>query len=99
MQITSTLTIDSQAIQQICSQFHIEKLALFGSHLTGRATEASDVDLLVRFNKPIGLFILLEAKDAFAELLDKNVDLVTEDFLSPYFKKDVLEHMKIIYEA
>lgn len=93
------LKIDTQAIQKICSQFYIEQLALFGSHLHGNASKTSDVDLLVRFNKPIGLFVLLQAKDAFAELFEKNVDLVTEDFLSPYFKNDVLEHMKIIYEA
>ncbi|MBM3299875.1 MAG: nucleotidyltransferase domain-containing protein [Deltaproteobacteria bacterium] len=37
----------AQIIDRIQGWFHPEKIILFGSHVTGRATEESDVDLLI----------------------------------------------------
>ena len=38
--------------------FSVKSLSLFGSVARDEATEASDVDLLVEFDRPVGLFHL-----------------------------------------
>ena len=36
-------------------KYNVESLAIFGSYARGTASEDSDLDILVRFKKPIGL--------------------------------------------
>jgi len=40
------------------SRYHISSLVLFGSYVQGNATEKSDIDILVDFDRPIGLEIV-----------------------------------------
>ena len=47
---------EKEKIVEICERNDIEFCAVFGSFARGEATEESDIDLLVRFSKPIGLF-------------------------------------------
>ncbi|MEW6669953.1 MAG: nucleotidyltransferase domain-containing protein [Thermodesulfobacteriota bacterium] len=55
------------------------------------AGERSDIDLLVRFEKPIGFFKFVELKDYLSERLGAKVSLVTEDALKPVIKPYVME--------
>ena len=41
---------------ELRQQFGVKSLALFGSVARDEATETSDVDLLVEFERPVGLF-------------------------------------------
>jgi predicted nucleotidyltransferase len=82
---------------------YIDRLAVFGSTVRGEATSKSDLDLLVRL-KPsgkrpkLGLFKLMEIEEALKEKLGREVDLVTEDSLSPYIRPYVEKEQVIIYE-
>ena len=40
-----------QKIASLCQRYNVSKLFVFGSILTSRFNEESDVDLLVTFNK------------------------------------------------
>lgn len=72
-------------------------LGVFGSAARGEDLATSDVDLLVRLGKPMGLdFFALERE--FEEALGRKVDLVTEAGLSKYIRDDVLADLKILYE-
>ncbi len=62
----------------------------FGSIVRGEANESSDVDLLVEFDKPIGLFSYIELQEEFARLVHRPVDLVMRDALKPFIKVYVL---------
>jgi len=44
-----------QQLDYLQTQFHVKKIALFGSFATKAATETSDVDLVIEFDCPIGL--------------------------------------------
>lgn len=57
-------------------------MALFGSYATGTATEASDVDILVEFNRPVG-FEFIDLSIELEILLQKPVDLVTRQAIKP----------------
>ncbi|MBN1167012.1 MAG: nucleotidyltransferase domain-containing protein [Methanospirillaceae archaeon] len=50
------------------TKYHISSLALFGSYVQGKATENSDIDILVDFDRPIGLEIV-DLKDELETIL------------------------------
>jgi hypothetical protein len=82
---------------------YINRLAVFGSTVRGEATSTSDLDLLIRL-KPsdrrpkLGLFKLMEIEEALEKKLGREIDLVTEDSLSPYIRPYVDKEKIIIYE-
>jgi uncharacterized protein len=88
---------EKEKIIEICKRNDISYCALFGSFARGEANENSDVDLLVRFSKPIGWKFYGIAED-LEDALGKKVDLATENMLNKYIRKSVLEDLKIIYE-
>src|SRR5436309_3130639 len=68
---------------ELRQQFGVESLALFGSVARDEATETSDVDLLVAFARPVGLFGLYALQNYLVQLLGCAVDLGTLDSLKP----------------
>ncbi len=53
------------------------KVALFGSQVTGKAREESDIDLLVEFEKGASLLDVLAAEAELSELFGKPVDIMS----------------------
>jgi uncharacterized protein len=86
-----------QQNQATLKQFGVAKLAIFGSTVRGEATENSDIDILVSFEKTptskdyFGLQFFLE------DLLEKPIDLVTDKSL----RKELRPHIEkeLIYVA
>ncbi len=83
----------------ICRENNIAMLGVFGSVSRGDDTAQSDVDLLIKLKKPIGLLEFIRLEDKFVEVLGKKVDLATEDSLHPLIKQNVLNDLKVIYEG
>lgn len=81
------LATHREALQQ---QFGVKSLALFGSVARDEATEHSDVDLLVEFDRPVGLFGLFTLQDYLEHLLGCAVDLGTPESLKPRLRSQVL---------
>ena len=75
---------------ELTTRFGVKSLALFGSVARDEATHQSDVDLLVEFNRPTGLFGLFELQDYLESLLDCPVDLGTRNGLKPRFRSQIL---------
>ena len=57
------LQIWKQKNAELTKQFGVKSLSLFGSVARNEATSASDVDLLVEFNRPVGYFGLFALQD------------------------------------
>jgi len=72
-------------------EFAVKALFLFGSVARNEATSNSDVDFLVEFNRPVGLFTLLGLKSFLEELLSCSVDIGTPDSLRPHLRDTVLK--------
>lgn len=70
--------------------FPLRRLGVFGSVARGEATAASDVDILVELERPIGLFQFIELEDRLRELLHRDVDAVTANALKPMIKDAIL---------
>jgi predicted nucleotidyltransferase len=71
--------------------FAVEALFLFGSVARDEATSESDVDVLVEFSRPVGLFTLLGLKAYLEELLGCSVDVGTPSSLRPHLRETVLQ--------
>ena len=63
-------------------QLGVASLALFGSAARGDAGPGSDVDLLIEFSQPVGLFRFLEVKEFLEHVLGRRVDLVAKAALA-----------------
>ena len=57
--------------------FKVASISVFGSVARDEAGEGSDVDLLVEFSEPVGLFHFVRLKRFLEEPLATRVDLVT----------------------
>lgn len=75
------------------SQYHVEKIGLFGSFARDEQTETSDIDLLVEFSRPVG-FEFLDLKDYLETIFDRPVDLVTPNAIKPYMKDEILSEVQ-----
>lgn len=68
----------------------VESLAVFGSVARGDNSSESDLDLLVEFNRPTGLFEFIRLKLFLEQTTGCRVDLVTPDALHPGLKDRIL---------
>jgi uncharacterized protein len=93
------LVYDAGQLASICQKYQADYLGVFGSVARGDAQANSDIDLLVRFspqNKG-GLFELSRMRDDLEKVMTRKVDLLTEGFLSKYFKDEVIAQAKTLY--
>jgi uncharacterized protein len=98
MTMTTTIEKIKDIVSQIAPSYPIISIDLFGSYATNEATESSDVDLLVYFDrKTATLFDLIGLKLGIEDELDLKVDVVS----GPLKKESYLTiNKKIrIYEA
>ena len=68
----------------------VKELAIFGSVARGDSSPHSDVDILVEFDRPIGLFEFIRLKILLEEWLGCQVDLATPDALHPAMRERIL---------
>lgn len=90
MGINELLAPRRSAILALAARHGAENVRVFGSVARGDAGPQSDVDFLVRMSNGRSLFDLVGFKQDVAELLERNVDVLTEGGISPYLKDDVL---------
>ena len=85
--VLSMLMEHREVLQQ---RFGVKSLAVFGSVARDEATEASDVDLLVEFDRPIGLLHLIGTQQYLEKLLGVyKVDLVLRHAVIAELQEDI----------
>jgi uncharacterized protein len=88
-EIKSLLFSNRNSIKE---KYHIKQLGIFGSVARGEETNISDVDILVEFEKPIGLDFVLLA-DELEEILGVKVDLVTPKAIKPKMLEQIKQDL------
>ena len=93
------LDIPQEEIAAFCRRHHIRRLALFGSVLQGDLGPDSDIDVLVEFdpNHIPGLAFFAMQRE-LSQILAREVDLNTPQFLSPYFRQQVQDEAAVIFD-
>lgn len=76
--------------EELRQQFGVASLAIFGSTARDEAQPESDIDLLVEFERPTGLFGLIRLQFHLEALLGTTVDVGTIGGLRPRVREHVL---------
>jgi predicted nucleotidyltransferase len=74
-------------------EYHVAEIGLFGSFVRGEERKASDVDILVEFTHPIGMFKFLELEEYLERKIGIKVDLVSRKALKPYIGRKILSEV------
>ena len=75
------------------ARYNVKTIGVFGSALRGKQGPQSDIDVLVEFRSPIGLFKFLELEEFLAERLGGKVDLVSKKALKPEIGRAILKEV------
>jgi predicted nucleotidyltransferase len=59
----------SKHFAELKSRYKIKKLGVFGSYVKGQEQPASDVDILVSFEEPVGIFTFIGLKEFLESIL------------------------------
>ena len=71
------------------AKYGIKRLGLFGSTVRGRATEQSDIDIVVELEKQ-DLFFMIGIKQDLEEQLGVKVDIISyRPTMNPYLKRRI----------
>lgn len=79
-------------------KYNISRVGIYGSVARGEDSPESDIDLLVDFTNPIGLFELVGLETYLSGKLGKKVEIATRKYLDPYIKNDILRDEQVIYD-
>ncbi len=74
-------------------RFNVSEIGIFGSYLRKEQKARSDLDILVGFSEPLGLFAFMELEDFLTKELGVKVDLVIKDALKPRIKERVMKEV------
>jgi len=93
-----------QELKDICLSLKIKRLYAFGSIVSEKFNDKSDIDFLISFDEKLSVeeytnnYFALHYQ--LSELFNRKIDIVTERTLSnPYFIESVEETKQLIYEA
>ncbi|CAK8712906.1 hypothetical protein GMJAKD_02170 [Candidatus Electrothrix aarhusensis] len=75
------------------SEYGVKRLGLFGSYAKGEQTEASDVDIVAEFEKPIGLKFI-EFAEYIEKVLGKKADILTPEGVRQITAKRVVRDIE-----
>jgi predicted nucleotidyltransferase len=73
--------------------YHVKEMGIFGSVVRGGQKKGSDIDILVDFSKPIGLFAFVRLERFLSQILKKKVDLVSKKAIKPAIEKEILDEV------
>jgi predicted nucleotidyltransferase len=77
-------------------RYGIGRIGVFGSVVRGEQSSASDVDILVDFDRPIGLINFMQLESYLALLVGSKVDLVSRKALKPHIGKRILDEVRYV---
>ncbi len=80
----------------LCTKYQITELGVFGSYARSEQTEVSDVDILVDYETPPTLVMLVELRDYLSQLFGLKVDVVTKSGLKSRIRERVLAEVVYI---
>jgi predicted nucleotidyltransferase len=92
---------NKEIIRNLCSKHKVAQLFVFGSVLTDRFNNASDIDLIVDF-KDVDLYDYadnyFDLKFELEKLFNRDVDLLEEKAIqNPYLRQSIDSSKQLIY--
>ena len=95
------IQIHQNAIAQLCKKYNVEKLYVFGSILTEKFNDNSDIDFIVKFHQlDLSKYAdnYFDLKFSLQSVFQRTIDLLEEKAIkNPYFKKSVNDQRQLVY--
>lgn len=97
--------VSEEKISEFCQKWKVKELALFGSVLSERLQEDSDIDVLVNFSEDANhsLFDLVHMQEELKQIFGREVDLVSRRGIESsrnYLRKEaILKTARSVYAA
>jgi predicted nucleotidyltransferase len=82
--------------KELKDKYKIKEIGVFGSYVRGEEKKRSDIDILVEFKEPVGLFEFMDLEEYLEELLGVKVDLVSKKALKPRIGQHILKEVVYI---
>jgi predicted nucleotidyltransferase len=89
MTTTDVLKAKRNDILRLASQHGAHHVRVFGSVARGEAGPTSDIDLLVKMDSGHSLLELIALSQELESLLQRKVDILTDEGLSPYLEERI----------
>ncbi|MBK8342194.1 MAG: nucleotidyltransferase family protein [Bacteroidetes bacterium] len=80
---------------ELLERFFVSEIGLFGSITRDDFTANSDVDIIVDFNKPIGIEFI-DLADFIESKLHRRVDLISKKALREYFYLSIEKEIQYV---
>ena len=85
-----------EAMPELASRYGVKRLALFGSLVHGKRTRASDVDMVVELERPLGLEFV-DLAEELERVVGSRIDLLTpagiRSIRAPTVRKNIEESL------
>ena len=95
--ISMTLEELKYKTKPVFDKYRIKYAGVFGSFARGEEKKDSDMDIMIDYHRPFSLLDLIGLENALKDLLQKKVDIVTENGASKYMKSGMLKDLKVFY--
>ena len=96
------INVNKDKLFELCNKHKVKELYLFGSILTEKFNETSDIDLLIQFHQIELLDYFdnyMELKEELEQLFHRPVDLVENQAIrNPIFRRVIEREKQLIYE-
>ncbi len=88
----------------LCKKYHVSKLSVFGSVVSGNLKKDSDIDFLVSFEEGLDPVVrgqyYWDLIDSFEKLFEREIDLVVESSMkNKFFIEEVNQTKQQLYVA
>lgn len=80
---------------RLYKKYGLRDMAIFGSYSRGQQTEASDIDILVDFQQPIGIQFI-DLAEELETLLHHRIDLVSKKGIKPSYLKFIEKELSYV---
>jgi len=88
--------IIKQHKRELEGRFKIKEIGVFGSYVREEEQKGSDIDILVEFREPVGLFEFMDLEEYLEKLLGGKVDLVSKKALKSRIGEYILKEVVYI---
>ena len=95
----NNINFESAEFIALCKQHQVKELYAFGSVLTDRFTEKSDIDLLVEIDEPEPIKrgkLFLSLYNKIGLLFNKKIDLLTKNSIINSFLEEFIDTTKTL---
>jgi predicted nucleotidyltransferase len=81
--------------QRLTEKYGLSYIAIFGSYGREQQNENSDIDIIVDFQRPIGIEFIDLARE-LEKLLKIKVDLVSKNGIKPQYLKNIEQDLEYV---